>query len=264
MSALATQARTELRLSLRNGEQLLVAFGIPVLVLVFFAVVDVLPADTTLGNLTKPAELGGLGIEVRAVDSLFPRVVALAVMSSAMVALGIGTGFERHYKVLKRLGATPLGRGRLVTAKIASVLALQVVQLTVLTVAAIALGWRPDRFGADPLPQLVLTLAAVLLGTAAFAGIGLLLAGTLSGPLNLALCNALYLVLLLFGGIIVPLDQLPGPLEQLGRLLPSAALAEVLQYALTVGTATPKAAWAWLAAWALAAPAAAAALFRWE
>lgn len=263
MSALATQARTELRLSLRNGEQLLVAFGIPVLVLVFFSLVDVLPTGD-LPNVTKPAELGGMGIEVRAVDSLFPRVVALAVMSSAMVALGIGTGFERHYKVLKRLGATPLGRPRLIAAKVGAVLALQVVQLTVLVLAAVALGWRPDRFGADAPPQLALTLVAVLLGTAAFAGIGLLLAGTLSGPLNLAVCNALYLVLLLFGGIIVPLDQLPGPLEQLGRLLPSAALVEVLDHALTLGTATPRAAWAWLAVWALLAPTAAAALFRWE
>lgn len=264
MRALQAQARSELRLSLRQGEQLLVALGIPVLVLVFFSLVDVLPADDALGNLTKPVEIAGLGTEVRAVDALFPRVLALAVISSAMVSLGIGTGFERYYKVLKRLGTTPLGRPRLLAAKVLSVVAIQVVQVLVLTATAVALGWRPGRFDAPLGAQVALTVLAFLLGTAAFAGIGLFLAGTLSGPLNLAVCNALYLVLLLFGGIAVPLSQLPAPLESFGALLPSAALAEVLQYAVLAGTATPKASWAVLAAWAVLAPLVAVRTFRWE
>ena len=66
------------------------------------------------------------------------------MMSTAMVSLGIGTGFERSYKVLKRLGATPLGRGRWLAAKIASVTVVEVVQLVVLVLVAFALGWRPD------------------------------------------------------------------------------------------------------------------------
>ena len=105
MKALRAQLRSELQLVLRNGEQLLLTLGIPTLLLVFFSLVDVLPK----GDATDP------------VDFLAPGVLALAVMSTAMVSLGIGTGFERSYKVLKRLGATPLGRGRLLAAKIASV-----------------------------------------------------------------------------------------------------------------------------------------------
>lgn len=265
MSALAAQARTELRLSLRNGEQLLVTLGIPVLVLVFFSLVDVLPIDdTAMPGLSTPAELGGLVTEVRAVDALFPRVLALAVMSSAMVALGIGTGFERHYKVLKRLGTTPLGRPRLLAAKTASTVAILVVQAVVLTAAALALGWRPGRFEASLAPQVALAVLACVLGTAAFAGIGLLLAGTLSGPLNLAACNGLYLVLLLFGGIVVPVTELPGPLEAVGSALPSGALAQVLDHALTLGEASPALAWLILATWAIVAPLAAARWFRWE
>lgn len=257
MRAVGAVARAELRLSLRQGEQLLVSMGIPVLVLVFFSLVDVLPTETA------PHAVAG-GPEMRAVDSLFPRVLALAVVSSAMVSLGIGTGFERHYKVLKRLGATPLGRPRLVLGKVVAVAATLALQLAVLTATAVALGWRPGRFDAPPAPQLGLAIAACILGTAAFGGIGLALAGRLPGLVNLAATNALYLVLLLAGGIAVPLDELPGPMAAVGRALPTGALVEVLVDALVVGEVGSWSAWAVLAAWAVATPLVAAAVFRWE
>lgn len=231
----------ELRLALRQGEQLLVSIGIPLLLLAFFSLVDVLP---------KPADIA------KPVEFLTPGIVALAIMSSAMVSLGIGTGFERQYGVLKRLGATPLGRPRLIAAKIVMVLALQVIQLAVLLPAAVMLGWRPSGTAA-------LLPIAVVGGTASFAGIGLYLAGTLRGVVNLAVCNGLYLVLLLFGGMIIPLDRLPDPLEALARLLPAAALAEVMGG--TLGSATVSAqAWVVLIVWAVAAPTLAAARFRWH
>lgn len=49
-----------------------------------------------------------------------------------MVSLGIGTGFERTYHVLKRLGATPLGRTRPIAAKVASVIVVELAQFAVL------------------------------------------------------------------------------------------------------------------------------------
>jgi ABC-2 type transport system permease protein len=247
MRAFLAQVRMELALSLRQGEQLLVSLGIPVLVLLFFSLVDVLP------DRTRPA--GVLGVEP--VDDLTPAVLALAVMSTAMVSLGIGTGFERYYGVLKRLGATPLGRPRLVAAKVAMVLALEAVQLAVLVPAAVLLGWRPGG-------PVALVLPAYVLGTAAFAGLGLLLAGTLKGTVNLAVCNTLYLVLLFFGGIVVPPERLPGPLAAVAGVLPSGALSDVLHAALTPATATPAGAWLVLALWAVVLPAMAAAWFRWE
>jgi ABC-2 type transport system permease protein len=242
MTALTAQIRTELTLSLRQGEQVLVSLGIPVLLLVFFSLVDVVPLPA---GVDQP------------VDFLAPGILALAVMSSAMVSLGIGTGFERQYGVLKRLGATPLGRPRLIGAKISMVGGLLAVQVTVIVVVAAALGWRP---GGTP----VLALPAIVLGTAAFAGIGLLLAGTLRGTINLAVCNGLYLVLLLLGGMVVPLDRLPEPLEAFASLLPAAALSEILVAAFTTDADLPASAWGLLAFWAVLAPALAAAFFRWE
>jgi ABC-2 type transport system permease protein len=243
MTAYLTQTRTELQLSLRQGEQLLVSLGIPLLVLVFFSLVDVLPVPAGFDD---------------PVDFLVPGVLALAVMSSAMVSLGIGTGFERQYGVLKRLGTTPLGRPRLIAAKVSMVLGIEVVQAIVLIGAGLLLGWRATG------NQVALAVPALILGTAAFAGIGLLMAGTLRGTVTLALANGLYVVLLLLGGMIIPLEKLPGPVRFVAELLPAAALAETLTAALTAGQNAGAKAWVVLIVWAIAAPITAAVLFRWE
>jgi ABC-2 type transport system permease protein len=240
MRALTAQARTELLLSLRQGEQLLVAIGIPLLVLVFFSLVDVLPTDTT-----------------DAVDYLTPAVLALAIMSTAMVSLGIATGFERYYGVLKRLALTPLGRPRLLAAKLAAVLVIEVVQLVVLSIAGRLLGWGPGF-------QAVGLVAAVLLGTAAFAGLGFTLAGVLSGPANLAATNGLYVLLLLLGGIAVPASQLPGALRVGARVLPSGALVEVMGDVAGRLPAASARAWLVLLVWAVVMPLVAAKTFRWS
>lgn len=241
MSAFLSQLRTELTLSARQGEQILVSIGIPLLVLVFFSNVDILPSGP--GNTP--------------VDYLVPAVLALAVMSTALVSLGIGTGFERHYGVLKRLGASPLGRRRWVAAKMSMVLIIEVVQWTVLMGVGLLLGWSPPASG------WVAAIVAGLLGTAAFGGLGLFLAGTLPGITTLAVANGLYLVLLLIGGMVIPLDHLPTAMATVSKALPAAPLSEVLIGSFT-GTAVPSWAWISLTVWAIVAPTAAVMSFRWE
>ena len=235
------QTRSEVSLVVRNGEQLLLTLVIPVLLLVFFSVVDVLPSGTQ-----EP------------VDFLLPGIVALAVMSTSMVSLGIATGFERTYTVLKRLGATPLTRGELVAAKMLSVAAVEVLQLVILVPLGVLLGWQTGGGTA------ILALPAVLLGTAAFSGIGLTLAGTLRGEINLAAQNGLYLVLLLLGGMVIPMSSLPGPLRTVCEYLPSSALADVMRDSLTGAGNRPGLSWVVLAVWAVVAPITAARTFRWH
>lgn len=241
MQPFLSQLRTELALSSRQGEQLLVSIGIPLLVLVFFSTVDVLPVHTDAP-----------------VDFLAPGVLALAVMSTAMVSLGIGTGFERSYGVLKRLGASPLGRPRWIAAKIATVGITELVQWLLLIVVAIIIGWSPPSAG---WPTAVL---GGVLGTAAFGGLGLLMAGTLPGVGTLAGANGLYLVLLLTGGMVIPLDELPGWLSAAAKVLPAAPLAEVLTGSLMADRSVAGWAWVSLTVWAVAAPLAAAVTFRWD
>ena len=125
VSSLRAQTQAELVLTLRRGESLLLILGIPLLLLGFFSTVDILPK----GDFSDP------------IDFLFPGIVALAVMSTGMVQLAIGTAFERQYGVLKRLGITPLGRPRLLTAKTLSIVAIEVVQIVLLLALALALGW---------------------------------------------------------------------------------------------------------------------------
>ena len=242
MRALLAQTRSEVALSLRNGEQLLVSIVIPLLLLAFFSTVEVLPVPD--------------GVSER-VDFLAPGIIALAVMSSAMVALGIGTGFERQYHVLKRLGSTPLGRGRWTLAKIGMVKVVLIIQIALIVAVSFALGWSP---GGSPW----LAVPAVVLGASAFAGLGLLMAGTLRGTATLALANGLYLVLLLLGGMIVPFSEMPGPLATIGRALPAGALSTTLQSALRDGAPAAGGAWIVLIVWAIAAPLLAVRLFRWD
>jgi len=239
VTALRAQVAAEVRMTLERGETLLVTLGIPAFLLVFFSLVHVLPTGSP-----------------HPVDFLAPGVLALAVMSTAMVSLGIATGFERSYGVLKRLGSTPLGRPRLLAAKIVAIVAVEVVQVVVLVAVALALGWRPH-------PAAGLAVGAELLATVAFAGIGLAMAGALRAEVNLALSNALYIVLLLIGGVVFPLGKLGG-FARFARLLPAAALSDALHPTLGQGAGVPAEAWAVLACWAVAAPVVAALTFRFE
>lgn len=235
----AAQTRIELLLTLRRGESVLLTFAIPVLLLAFFTKVDV------------------VSIEADRIDFLFPGIVALAIMSTAMVSLAIATGFERSTKVLKRLGITPLRRSELLAAKTISIVVIEAGQIIVLTIESMLLGWRP---GGVNVPAFIV---AVALGTVAFAGLGLLLAGTLPALTTLAAANGLYLVLLLVGGMVIPIDTFPEAMQPLVRALPSGALSDALHGAIS-GGGIPGHAWLVLVIWAVVAPVLAARFFRWE
>ncbi len=238
-AAVRAQTRIELTLTIRQGEALLVAIGIPIGILIFFSQVD------TISDIKHP------------VDFLVPGVLALAVMSTAMVSLGIATGFERRYGVLKRLGSTPLSRDGLLAAKTANVLVIEVVQAAVIVATGLALGW-------DLSWRIVPAIGLLLIGTVAFAGIGMLLAGTLRAEANLAITNGLYLVLLFVGGMAYPLHKLPGALQAVAKVLPAAALSESVRAVVTPGAAFPIGALLVLIAWAVGAPLLAIRVFRWE
>jgi ABC-2 type transport system permease protein len=239
-AAVAAQTRAELLLLVRRGENLVVTMLIPLGVLVFFTKLDAVNTDG------------------RPVQFLVPGVLALAVMATAMVSLGIATGYERRYGVLKRLGSTPLGRPGVLAAKTLTVLGIEAAQATVILVAAALLGWRIPGGG------IVTAVPVVVAGTVAFAGIGLLMAGTLRAEATLGLANGLFLALLFLGGMAYPLDRLPRALESLATLLPAAALSTSLRSALDPGTGWSVSAVVVLGVWTVAAPLLAARRFRWE
>ncbi|MEU8542662.1 ABC transporter permease [Streptomyces sp. NPDC048717] len=237
---IGAQAVLETKMLLRNGEQLLLTVVIPTLLLVLFSSVDIV--DTGDG---------------KAVDFLAPGILALAVMSTAFTGQAIATGFERRYGVLKRLAASPLPRWGLMTAKTLSVLVTEILQVVLLTVIAFALGWSPEG---NPFAVLLL----LVLGTAAFSGIGLLMAGTLKAEATLAAANLVFLLLLIGGGVVVPLDKFPEAAQSVLGLLPIAALSGGLRDVLQGGAMMPWGDALILAVWAVLGLGAAARFFRWE
>ncbi|SED63644.1 ABC transporter permease [Streptomyces sp. TLI_105] len=236
---IAAQTALETRMLLRNGEQLLLTVIIPSLLLVLFSTVDIVDTGAD-----------------KAVDFLAPGVLALAVLSTAFTGQAIATGFERRYGVLKRLGASPLPRWALMTAKTLSVLVTEVLQVALLTAIALALGWSPHG---NPLSVLLL----LVLGTAAFSGLGLLMAGTLKAEATLAAANLVFLLLLVGGGVIVPLERF-GAAGDVLALLPISALSDGLRDVLQNGASMPWGDALILAVWAVLGLGAAARFFRWE
>ena len=238
--AILAQTRAELIMTLRRGENLLVTLILPVLFLVFFA------------RLISVPPIAG-----KPINFLLPGIIAVAIVSTGMVSLGIATAYERYYGVLKRLGASPLPRWGLLAAKLLAVLALEVVQVVLLVVLAVLVyGWRP----AGPVWAV---LPILLLGTAAFAGLGMLMAGALRAEATLALANGLYVIFLAIGGIFLPVDHLPPVLQWLASILPPAALSDSLRGALT-NQGIHAGSVALLAAWALILVVAASLTFKWE
>jgi ABC-2 type transport system permease protein len=236
MRAIVAQTRFELTNAARRGEAFLLLVLVPLAILLFF---------------------GFTGLFGLSVDMLLPGLLALSILSASLTSLAISTAFERKYHVLKRLGATPMPRSGLIIAKTASVVITEVIQLVILIgVAFVVFGWRAEV-------NIGLFLAALLLGTAAMSGIGLLIAGTLRAEATLAVANGLYLVLLVLGGIIIPVWVLPPFLNEVARILPAEPLTALFEAAVheTAFTATNLAA---LVFWAILGPTLAAWLFTWE
>lgn len=240
------QSRMEARLLLRNGEQLLLAIVIPVIVLV--------------GGVAA-ADRIGLDLDGhRAVDVLTPGVLALAVMSTAFTSVAIATGFERRYGVIKLLGSSPLPRHGLLLGKVLALLNVVALQLVVLAVVGLGLGWEPRL---DDLPRTVVgTVLAIGLGTAAFAALGLFVAGALRAEATLALANLVYLLLMAGGGVVLPTGTY-GDAGTFIQWLPSGALGEAMRATLVDARVDTQALLV-LAAWTVLGTVLTARTFKWE
>jgi ABC-2 type transport system permease protein len=206
---LRSQVAMELRLLSRNGEQLLLTLVIPLMLLV-------------LGTRSNDVVDLGAG---RPIDIITPGILALAVLSTSFTSLAIATGFERRYGVIKRLGASPLPRWGLMLGKVGAIAVVEIAQLTLLSVVGLLLGWEPHG-GLTAFAQMILL---AVLGTAAFGSLGLLIAGTLRAEATLAVANLVYVLLLVGGGLLVPLSRYPEGARHVLELLPSGALGQGLR-----------------------------------
>jgi ABC-2 type transport system permease protein len=207
-----SQARGEVGVLVRNGEQLLVAVILPALVLI---------------GLTQ-AHSPDLGA-ARRIDVLAPGVLALGLISSAFTGQAIQTGFDRRYGVLRMLGSTPLGRSGLLAAKALATAVVVLVQVVVLGGLGLVLGWHPHLLGILP------ALLFLALGAATFVALALLLAGLLRAEAVLAVANLVWVLMLAGSAVVVPASVMPAPLDRLAPYLPSGALGDGLRAAFEHG-----------------------------
>lgn len=204
-----TQAAFDLRLLLRNGEQLLLTLIIPIALLLAATLVSAVPLSEPPGSARLPEALGG--------------VLAVAIIASAFTSLAIGIGFDRRSGALVMLATTPLSRTDILGARILAALAVTALQTVLLVCVSLALGWRPTAAAIALIPL-------VVLGTACFAAMGFALGGAVRAEATLAIANAVFLVLVALGGTTIPAASLPGPLAIVVSLLPSSALGDLLRW----------------------------------
>jgi ABC-2 type transport system permease protein len=207
---LGAQFTLELKLLLRNGEQLLLTMFIPITLLVGLTL---LPLGSFGGNRAT---------------TFVPAIMALAVISTAFTGQAIAVAFDRRYGALKRLGATALPVWGIIAGKSLAVVAVVFLQAIILGAIGFGLGWRPDATG------LALGAVIIALGTAGFAALGLLLGGTLRAEIVLAVANLLWFVFAGFGALTVETSMVPTAVKWAARLTPSGALTEALSQAMTV------------------------------
>ncbi|WIM95115.1 ABC transporter permease [Actinoplanes oblitus] len=235
---LGKQIRMELLLTARRGEAVVLAMGVPLLVLLGAGLTHAtnLPTDDRLGFVV-------------------PGVLALTVMSTAFTGQAITTGYERGYGVLKRLGASPLTRPGLLLAKTAAVLVQIVLQVLFLGLVGVLVGWRPE------LGEILPAAGVTVLAAAGYSGLALLLASVLKPETTTGAATLIYVLMLSAGGIMFAAPDL-GTAGWF--LLPLAAHAEALRDTLLNGGSIPLSIWLALGLWAVVWLTAAARNFRWE
>lgn len=199
MNKIVALAIADTKISVRRSEALVLNLLIPIVVLVALA-------KSSAG-----------------IDKAVPFVYLQAVLATAMVSLGITTGFDRRFRVLVRLGTTPLGRNGLIFSKIVSLIVIQTFQLLIISLVAVFLGW-------DPEPQWLLAIPLCWIASCAFAGISLLIAGQVKAEANLGLQNLLYIIMMAFGGIGFSSDDaMPTTLRDVSHVFPAGALHTLLR-----------------------------------
>jgi len=229
--------KSDIKAAFRDFEQLLLVVGLPVLFLVFFSQVEVIEFDND------------------PIDFLAPGILTLGLLSIAFVRLAIGIGFDRTFGAIRRFSMTPLKSNEFLTAKILVTILLFAFQVSIITGVAVYLGWEPSFK-----PEII---GALLLALIIFSALAFIVGGLFEGLTSLAIANSIYILLLLFSGLIFEISKLPALLADITRFLPSTALGEILRNGFAGETSQQ---WPWLTllAWGVVTPIFAIQVFRWK
>ena len=239
------ELRTQQRLFWRNREAAFFTFLLPIIFLVL------------LGSVYGDEEIDG----VRGSTYLLAGMIGYGVAATAFAGLAISFVIRRESGVLKRVRGTPMPPAVYVGAVIASTLVVigaEVVAQILLGHFALDAAWpaSPASF-----------VAIVLLGTAAFAALGLAITGLVrSAEGSSAVVNAVYLPMTFISGSFFSTRSFPDFVEAISDVLPLTFLLRLIR-ALFIDGETFVSHPGWLAAlavWGAAGVAIALRTFRWE
>ncbi len=196
------QTKWEFTLNARNSEQALLLVLIPIVILIV---------------LTKTSIIGG---ETSGLSIALATVLTVSTFAAGFTSLAIATAFERRSETLVFLGTTSLTRAEVVIAKSLGSFLLAVFASFFTLFAALVLGWTPTLLG-------FLIPVGIALGVFSVSGFAYLLAGILRAEAVLAIANGIFVLVLMFGGVIFTFGQnVTGFLEY----FPPLALKNLMQY----------------------------------
>lgn len=221
-----THARWVLRSTWRNAEQALLVLGIPVIAYVALSTTDLVTSSNP------------------------PLVVtsAMVVLAAGFTSPAITLAFERRYGSFALLATTPLPRSAIIVGTLAAVIVTTTLAVVLLAVLATLIP-SPDGI---PVSNL---FASVVLGLIAVLPWAFVVGGTARSEAVLAIANSIFVVAVLFGGVLVPVGTgLVGSV--IGWLPPS----NVVQFALTPHVSEALV----LVAWGVTGIALASRVFRWR
>jgi ABC-2 type transport system permease protein len=194
-------------------------------------------------------------------DLLLVGLLGYGAANTAFAGLAIMLVIRREGGLLKRIRSTPLPGATYLLAVLLSLLVVFLLQ----SAAMFALGI--SMFGADGPSDIVSLLAVMLLGVAAFAGMGFAAAALIrSADGASAVINLILLPMAFISGSFVPTQEYPEWLQTLGDVLPLKHLIDLLRGVYLDGMPIWDApgSVAVVAAWGLAGALVAARRFGWE
>ena len=191
---------------------------------------------------------------------LVPSILAMALMQLGVFA-AVPLVQQREKGILKRMGATPLPRWKLVASNI--LLRLVVAALDGVLIIGIGMAVFKVQIVGN-----VLELAGfIFLGAGAFLALGFMLASFLKTEEQATgVVQVVQMPLMFLSGIFFPFDFMPEFLRNFARLLPLTYLGDALRQVMVNGTqiAPIGVDLAILAGWLVVCLAIAARSFRWE
>lgn len=223
--------------------------GLPLIMLVLFGSLFTWEIDV------------GFGL-IPAAQFYTPGLAAFTAANAALANVGITLAFQRQFGLLKRVRGTPLPPSTFLAGTVAS--SVWIALLGTLIMFLVGVLFFDVGIAAAKIPSAIVSF---IVGTAAFAGLGLALAALApSGNSAPAVANGVILPMAFVSDVFVPAENPPDWLRILGDVLPLKHFSRAFSAAFH--PAVPAPAWrgtdlAILAAWGVAGALVASRYFDW-